>query len=462
MLKSMEAHVRPSGIPAIGNLGWGTHFCGFYQTRDDLIESLVPYFQAGLANNEQCLWVACDPLPAEDAREMLRVAVPDLDRHIADGQIEIIEHADWYLRTGNLSAGEVLDGWLEREQRALANGRAGLRLTGNTGFLEPAGWSDFSDYEAAVNEVFRPRKIIAMCSYHLDRCDAGGVLDVVENHQFALARRKGQWALIESASLKLAKADLNRLNEQLEQRVLERTAALQAALSVREDFLSVASHELKTPLAALRLHVDSIVRAQSKRGLTPEELNGRLVKAQEQCKRLELLVNKLLDISRASRGDLAVTLADVDVADLARGTVDRFVEEARRAGCALQLTAESPVVVRSDALRFEQVLTNLLSNAVRYAPGGPVEVNVSQSPDTVTLSVRDHGAGIPEDARARIFERFTQLTPARNPGGFGLGLWIVRQIVDALGGTVDVRNADDVTGGGALFTVRLPRSVTSH
>jgi len=139
----------PSGIPAIGDIPWGSHFCNFYEKAEDLADSLVPFFKAGLEHGEQCLWVTSEPFGVEDAKAALRNAVPQLERHIQQGHIDIIDHRDWYLRSGKTKAEEVLQEWVTAKERALANGRTGLRLTGNTYWLEAQDWKDFADYETA-------------------------------------------------------------------------------------------------------------------------------------------------------------------------------------------------------------------------------------------------------------------------------------------------------------------------
>ncbi|NOK35332.1 histidine kinase [Corallococcus exercitus] len=451
----MTIPLRPSGIPAVGDLPWGSHFCQFYGDREDLVDSLVPYFKAGLENNEHCLWVTSEPFGATDARTMLRNAVPDLDQRMTRGQIEIIDHHDWYMKSGGKSADEVLQGWVDRHGRALAQGYAGLRLTGNTYWLERQDWSDFVEYEARVTDTFKSHNIIGLCSYCLSRCGPRDVLDVVRNHQFALIRQAGEWELIESAPLRSAKAELHKLNAELEQRVQDRTAELQHALHMREEFLSVASHELKTPITSLQLYVESLLRANQRGTLSVDHATPKLLKAKEQCGRLENLINKMLDVSRASASEdpLPIEAEEVDLAEVARSVGEVFAEGLQRAACELRLRADQPAVGHWDRMRLEQVVTNLLSNAIKYAPGTVVELEVRSSEDRATLVVRDGGPGIPEEAQQRVFERFVQLSPKSHAGGFGLGLWIVRSIVDAHGGSIALTSKP---GQGTTFQVELP------
>jgi signal transduction histidine kinase len=444
---------RPSGIRAVGELPWGAHFCHFYRDREDLVDSLVPYFKAGLDGNERCLWVTSEPFRAEDARTALRTAVPDVEERIRRGQLEILDHDEWYTRTGKADAAATLSGWIEREQRALALGYQGLRLTGNTYWLERKDWKGFVEYESRVTETFANHRIIGLCSYCLDRCRPEDVLDVVRNHQFALARREGEWHLLESASLQLAKRELHQLNQELEQRVRERTAELESALRVREAFLSVASHELKTPITSLQLYVDGLLRAQRRAPLQAEEFSNRLSRAHHQCQRLERLINNLLDISRGDLSENSFNREPVDLGALAADTVERLGPDLARSGNTVQLRAAEPVVGAWDRMRLEQVVSNLLTNAIKHASGTDVRVEVGREGQDAVLAICDAGPGIPAADHARIFERFTRGSSTVSPSGFGLGLWIIREIAEAHGGSVQVSSAP---GAGATFTLRLP------
>src|SRR5947209_2000039 len=196
---------RASGVGAVGELPWGSHFCQFYQTREDLLDTLVPYFKAGLENNEFCLWVASEPLPAAEAKTLLAKAMPAFEDFLARGQLEVCDQGDWYAPGSRFDADTVLGRWLDCERKALQRGFAGLRSTGNTLWLERHHWDSFLAYEAKVTAAFARRRVIALCTYCLEKCTASDVLDVVRTHQFALTRRLGAWELIESSALKVAK-----------------------------------------------------------------------------------------------------------------------------------------------------------------------------------------------------------------------------------------------------------------
>ncbi len=200
--KKDAASLRKFGMRLVGDVPWGTHLCQFYATKEDLIDILVPYFAEGLRNNEFCMWVTSPPLEVEEAKQALRKAVPELDLHIQKGQIEFLTYMDWYLLGGVFDLDRILQGWVQKEKAALERGFDGLRLTGNTFWLERNNWKAFTDYEEKVNNTINRYKMIAVCTYSLDKCNANEVIDVVKNHQFALIKRLGKWGFIESSETK--------------------------------------------------------------------------------------------------------------------------------------------------------------------------------------------------------------------------------------------------------------------
>jgi PAS domain S-box-containing protein len=230
---------------------------------------------------------------------------------------------------------------------------------------------------------------------------------------------------------------------------------LQRAVIHRDDFLSVASHELRTPLTSLKLEVSNLGRlAQRNQGVVPAaRLSEKLGKIESQAERLHRLIDALLDVSRIASGRLELETDDVDLSQLAHEVVARFQDEAARAGCTLSIVAPGPVAGSWDRSRLEQVLTNMVTNALKYGQGKPVEVIVEVAGSRARLAVRDQGVGIAAEDQQRIFDRFERASSTRSFGGIGLGLWIVREIVRAHQGDVRV---DSALGAGATFIVELP------
>ncbi|WP_426756282.1 ATP-binding protein [Myxococcus sp. Y35] len=231
------------------------------------------------------------------------------------------------------------------------------------------------------------------------------------------------------------------------------------AVRLRDEFLGIASHELKTPLTPLHLKVQLLQRqvdgmAAHHQPVPAERVSETLEVVQRQVRKLTNLVDNLLDVSRITAGRLKLEVEELDLASVAVDVLYRFAPSAAQLQCELELHAPVPVMGRWDRLRLEQVVTNLLSNALKYGAGRPVRVAVEAEGLTARLSVRDGGIGISAEDLPRIFERFERAVSDRHYGGLGLGLYITRQIVEAFGGTV---RATSEPGQGSVFVLELPR-----
>ena len=229
----------------------------------------------------------------------------------------------------------------------------------------------------------------------------------------------------------------------------ERTAraAAEEAVRMREEFLSIASHELRTPLTPLMLQLSILRKAVEGTKLAP-----KVEMAQRQTERLTRLVTNLLDVARIGAGQLELDKELIDLEPLLQGVVDRLKEEVRKQGCNLIVHA-APVRGRFDAMRVEQVVANLISNAMKYGAGHPVELRLSRQGAMARIEITDAGIGIAASEQSRIFRRFERAVSLRQFGGLGLGLYISQQIVEAHGGTIGVRSAPE---RGSVFTVELP------
>ncbi|MCY1017948.1 PAS domain-containing sensor histidine kinase [Pyxidicoccus sp. MSG2] len=231
------------------------------------------------------------------------------------------------------------------------------------------------------------------------------------------------------------------------------------AVRLRDEFLGIASHELKTPLTPLHLKVQLLhkqVELLAARGepVSAERVSETLEVVQRQVRKLTSLVDNLLDVSRITAGRLKLELEEMDLASVAAEILYRFAPSAAQLNCTLELHAPMAVVGRWDRQRLEQVVTNLLSNALKYGAGKPVCVRVEADGRLARLTVQDCGIGISAEDLPRIFERFERAVSDRHYGGLGLGLYITRQIVEAFGGTV---TATSEPGQGSTFVLELPR-----
>ena len=230
----------------------------------------------------------------------------------------------------------------------------------------------------------------------------------------------------------------------------------QEALQARDEFLSMASHDLRSPLTSLRLQLQAVrknLKPGSGEPCTSEKLVSRVESMERQTERMLHMMDALLDITQMTAGRLELKRQKLDLVELVRGSVDTLDEELRQAGVQVRVHADGPIEVMWDRLRLEQVVDNLLSNAVKYAKGRPVDLTVSTDGTRAKLVVRDQGVGVAPEDQERLFDRFERVRLDRSVTGYGVGLWIVRRVVEAHGGSIFVESR---LGEGASFIVQLP------
>ena len=245
--------------------------------------------------------------------------------------------------------------------------------------------------------------------------------------------------------------------EQRERLLAQETAARKAAedaVKAREEFMSIASHELRTPLTSLNLAIQNLLDLNHSRSLTPELTNAGLATADRQVRRLTRLVHNLLDVSRMRAGELELELQEVDIERVVRDVVEDMAR-----GQEVEVVSYGPLLGTWDPSRLEQVVTNLVSNALKYGRGEPVRVEVARVDGKARLTVADRGIGIPEEARGSIFEAFRRLENDESQAGMGLGLYVVKQIVGALQGAVSLNSE---VGRGTTVQIDLPLNLDSE
>ena len=205
---TQEQPLRKLGIAGVEDVPWGTHVCQVYSTQADLLEILTPYFSEGLKSNEFCLWITAEPLGVAAAKAALHGAVPHLDALLASGQIEIVDHRDWYTYLGKFDGNRAHAGWLNRLETALARGFDGLRLTGDTYWLAADEFEPFIEYEAKLDPVIACNRMLAICSYSAEKFGMREIFDAISNHDFALIREHGRWEVFTSYARRRAARSL--------------------------------------------------------------------------------------------------------------------------------------------------------------------------------------------------------------------------------------------------------------
>lgn len=250
------------------------------------------------------------------------------------------------------------------------------------------------------------------------------------------------------------------LQEKLK-RIKETEAHLQDALKSRDEFLSICSHELKTPLTSLKMQIQLIERRRSKmsdeEALSPTNMLKFIQGTDRSVERIIHLVNDMLDISRVATGRLSLNLEEVTLSDLVKDVGERLMPFIEMANCQLTYQLDDSVKTMADRFRIEQVITNLLSNAAKYAPEGEIILKVSKDSQHARIDVIDHGEGISEEYQKKVFERFERVGSNSTVSGLGLGLFISREIIEMHNGSLTLSSE---LGKGSTFSVKIPLRIS--
>jgi signal transduction histidine kinase len=277
-------------------------------------------------------------------------------------------------------------------------------------------------------------------------------------HDFFLKDRLA--GLGAAVARELREAEIRRERRLAEERLRNSERELRSAVQSRDEFLSIASHELRTPLTPLTLQLQSalrLLRRQTANGDGQEELGAKIDSCLRHVERMRMLIGNLLDVTRITSGRMMLARTEQDLRVVVKSVVRRVVEAMRSA--EVRIHAPEPVIGFWDEGGLESVVVNLISNAIKYGEGKPIDITVERVGARARLSVVDRGMGIAEEAQSRIFDRFERAVPAEHYGGFGIGLWVVRQVVEAHGGTIRVASRP---GKGSTFVVELDLSGPDH
>jgi signal transduction histidine kinase len=458
----MTIEMRKTGIDVVGDMPWGTHFCLFYETTNDILDTVVPYCKAGLENDEFCLWVVAEPLNVEEAKHALSQAVADLDRYLTDRSIEILPARDWYLHDGVFDLKKVTASWHEQLNRALARGYAGVRVTGDTAWLENKDWKNFLEYEEGLNEAVANQRLAVLCTYPLASCGAMEILDVVRTHQFAVTKRQQGWDVIETAGVKQAKAEIMRLNAGLEQRVEERTHELTALNEeLRKEILERKRAEQALENLAARL-IDAQEEERSRIG---RELHdhisqnlGLLTIKIDQLHNdpgMTLAIASALDDLRQGAGDVTDDVhrlshrlhsSTLDYLGLVPAIQKLAGEFSARHGVSIDFApGPLPASLPSDvALCLFRVTEASLANVAKHSHAKSARIDVRDTPEGIHLTVEDDGIGF-------------EMTRLTSKGG--LGFVSMQERLRALRGTVRVDSAP--SRGTRIDVLVPPRPIAS-
>jgi C4-dicarboxylate-specific signal transduction histidine kinase len=476
----MTAAVRNTGIDPVGDMPWGTHFCHFYETPDDLLDTLLPFFKTGLEANEFCAWVVSEPLTERGVWQALERAVPDFDRYVSDRSIEVLSARDVYLAGGEIDLHRIIANWNGKLKQALSRGYSGIRVTGNTAWLEQKQWRDFMEYEAQLNRGISDQLMLVLCTYPLTTSSANEFLDVTATHQFAVAKRRGRWEVVETPQLNQAKAEIARLNRELEQRVLERTMQLESAIvdqrqawsTLQETQRALAhvtrvttiseltaslAHQVNQPLTAIAANATASVHWLDR---TPPEID----RAREAMQLVVRDAERAGDVITHARALVKKSDAEKSLVNLAAmiGELIGFVNpELTKHDVVVETAlADGLAPVLADRIQLQQLVLNLIMNgieAMAEVTTRPRRLVIScQRADAeggrgILVTVQDAGVGAATHDLERLFDTFF----TTKESGLGMGLSIGRSIAEAHDGRLWARrNADH----GLTFCVLLPEA----
>lgn len=474
--------LRDTGIDVIGAVPWGGHVSIFYETRSDLLDAAARYFRAGLANNEACLWVVSDPMTKKEATNALRRRLRDLECRSSVRDIEVLTSCEWYVKGGRFDPSRVIRGWQAKLRAALDKGYAGLRVCGDAAWAEKAPSRDICDYERGLHKALANHRMIALCTYPLSKGRATDILEMARLHQFTVARRKGDWEIVQIPELKQAKQELQRLNQELERRVAERTRQLaftneqlRAQITERKRaeeqlqatqtemarvgrlttlgaFAASVAHEINQPLTAAIANGETALRLLATKPPPLKQAQHIVKCALADANRAGAVIKRVRALLTRARP----RLMSLDINDVVRDVLalTRREQTSREISVCTRLSSKlSPV--RGDRVQLQQVMLNLVMNAIEAMSAnkrGPRNLLVTtrmNSNGSVLIAVADSGPGLDPKTASRMFDPvFT--TKAR---GMGMGLSISLSIVEAHGGRLW---ASPNSPRGAVFRFTLP------
>jgi signal transduction histidine kinase len=413
----------------LGNVALGSHLCEFYSTREELADTLVPYFAAGLQHDEFCLWVTSDPSGAKGAQTRLIEMAPYFERYFHMEQIEIWDYHEWYLRGGRFDADRAFGQLAGLEERALRLGYRRFRISGDIAWLDERDWGDFMAYEAEVNRVLPQHRMIALCTYPLERCTAHGVLEVVHNHQGALGRVAGEWKMIESSGLKIENQELQPLNERpgIETSVSELQRLSEHLLSRQDQerrWIATQLHEVTAQnVSALSVYIASLQQRKS------AERHSILEKCRTLC---EQSIEQILDLSHELHPPIQ------DQFGLAMGLQWYITDLMKRSRIHIAFE-EGPDIGRlplETETHLFRVAQEGLSNILRRPESLDAIVRLRRQADQVILEIEDFGRGMPATATAAALD---------GAGEIGFGILRMQVRLGKIGGRLEIRSSDQGT-----------------
>lgn len=471
MWSAMNSNVHIT-LPDIGH---GDHCCLLFSSPEEQAKATVPYLILGLERNERSVFVGAEASIDRIRRGLTERGV-SVDAETRSGRLMLSSGRE-YLDGGRFSTEKMLSFLQQAYDSALAAGYGGLRASGDVSWqIGPdQDYKDILYYEALLDVFFLGKRMVGLCGYPKDLCPPGVLAGILNAHRIAaidmdycanfhyvqpdillekdpavLQGKRVEWMTSQLLRARRAEEEVLRLNAELERRVADRTAKLEAANKELEAFSYSVSHDLKAPLRAIKGFSEMLLEAKSK--AKDDDGVELLEKVVDGARRMGTLIDDLLKLSRLGRS--AVKPQWVDLGELARDVVREQLDG--RGEREIAVVLQPLPKAWGDPSLLRQVLTNLIGNAVKYTAPRPlatIEIGGAETPEAVEVYVKDNGVGFdPRNAR-KIFEAFQRLH-GREFDGSGIGLTIVERVIGGHGGQVW---AESQEGQGSTFRFRLPK-----
>jgi signal transduction histidine kinase/ActR/RegA family two-component response regulator len=459
----------------IARLRQGDHLCLIYRSAAEQTAALIPFFKAGLAAAERCLFVG-HGTSARRLEHALQEAGVDVTGECDRGTLVFLTRRETWLPGGRFDPGTMMDILRQAEQQALDDGFSGLRATWNMGWvLEGTPGADrLIEYEAHLNRFLAGSRTCALCRYSREGSSPELIQDALQTHPLAVlgeqicpnayyeppdmvlgdrpVDERIDWMMAQLQRARFSEAKL----EEVTLRMAQQRSALARADRAKEELLSMLAHELRNPLGT----ISNALQVLRMKGEGDETWRRAIDAAERQVLHQAMLIDDLLEASRVTRGQVELQCEELDLAELVRETVEGYRGSMAEAGLTLRLDLPAePLRIRGDRLRLSQALSNLMENAAKFTPrGGRIAVRAARASagKRAEVSVRDNGAGIPPEEIPYVFEVFTQGDHSldRSQGGLGVGLAVTKGLIDLHGGEVQARS--EGPGQGSEFCFLLP------
>ena len=363
---------RKLGLEVIEEVAWGTHLCFFYDSINDYFDIIKPYIKTGLENNEFCVWIIPKDLETEKASEILQTAIPNLDCYQQKRQIEILQYSECYVNNGRFDGDAVITYWENKLDKALSAGFDGLRVEGDTSWVGTNRWRPFMDYESKIDNEMSNKKILVICSYPLKKIEAREIIDIIENHQFALIRRNEKWVY--------AKSFVDMMDKLLEikNHIRGENIELIKQGALKNIFFSQSSHELKTPLTSIKGYTQMLIKEQF--GIINAQQKEILNVLKRNTEHLDSIINNYLSLVQQHAGTMKFMVEKIPIKNLIKETMDIIypLADSKKIKIDVRLTEGLPPL-SIDFGKIKQVLINIIGNAIKFSPEGTsININVKK------------------------------------------------------------------------------------